>query len=124
MSRRTLVATASASALLHVMPIASRASAADPTPFPLADMPAPLPSPLRPRAQTATHAEKQEFLDVLRDLNALSASQRTAALTALHWLADRFEDGTIPSGTTVREAIAAGHITVTRRDGYLWYQAA
>jgi hypothetical protein len=124
MSRRTLVAAASASALLHVMPIARDAIAAEPAPTPLADVPAPLPSPLRPLAQTATHAEKQDFLDVMRDLNALPPSQRQAFLNALHWLADRFDDGTIPTGMTMREAIAAGHITVTRRDGYLWYQAA
>jgi hypothetical protein len=105
-SRRTLVAAASASALLHVMPIARDALAAEPAPIPPADV------------------EKSAFRDVLRDLNALPPSQRTAFLTALHWLADRFDDGTIPTGMTMREAIAAGHITVTRRDGYLWYQAS
>jgi hypothetical protein len=70
--------------------------------------------------RTRTHAEKQELLDVMRDLNSLPPSPQQAALNALHWLADRDADGTMPTGMTVREAIAAGHITVTRRDGYLW----
>jgi hypothetical protein len=49
--------------------------------------------------------EKQDLRDVMRALSTLSASPRQAALDVL---------------MTVREAIAAGHITVTRRDGYLW----
>jgi hypothetical protein len=106
MSRRTLVAATSSSALLHVMPFARDAIAAEPAPIPLADV------------------EKQAFLDVMGDLNALPSSQRQAFLAALQWLADRDTDGTIPTGMTMREAIAAGHITVTQRDGYLWYQAA
>jgi hypothetical protein len=74
--------------------------------------------------RTRSHAEKPALLDVMRDLNARSASQRQAFLAYLQWLADRDTDGTIPTGMTVQEAIATGHITVTRRDGYLWYEAA
>jgi hypothetical protein len=79
-----------------------------------------LPARLRHGAQTATPVEKQDLRDVMRALSTLSASPRQAALDVLEWLADRDADGTIPTDMTVREAIAAGHITVTRRDGYLW----
>jgi hypothetical protein len=124
MNRRTLVTAASAATLVHVLPMASEASAAEPVPTPLEDLPEPLRSQFRHFAQTATRAEKQAFGDVLMALLTSTPSQREAALDGLAWVEDRYADGTIPAGMTASEAIDAGHITVTRRDGCVWYQAA